>query len=200
VTRGNDQRLEEASGLSRRLLALLVGLLATLALIVSGAPPAAAQNVVGPQHQQLILTVGIETLTASTSTGVHALPQLRLVSATGVAADTGGVDIGGARFAQKSYSETFSKGGLFVGQTIDDVAGQLESGALSPKDVPINVVVRDGSTLITNTRSAQALIRAGIPRGLWNVVNQTGNPLYENLLSGQLSRNGLTSSGYDLPP
>jgi hypothetical protein len=85
---------------------------------------------------------------------------------------------------------------LFGGQTIDDVAGQLESGALSAKDVPINVVVRDGNTLITNTRSAQALIRAGIPRGSWNVINQTGNSLYENLLSGQLSRNGLTSSGY----
>ena len=53
--------------------------------------------------------------------------------------------------------------------------------------------------LITNTRSAQALIRAGVPRESWNVVNQTGNPLYENLLSGQLSRNGLTSSGYEFP-
>jgi hypothetical protein len=110
-----------------------------------------------------------------------------------------GVDINAARFAQKSYSEAFSKRGLFRGQTIDDVAGQLESGALSPDDVPINVVVRDGNTLITNTRSAQALTRAGIPRASWNVVDQTGNPLYENLVSGQLSRNGLTSSGYELP-
>jgi hypothetical protein len=33
----------------------------------------------------------------------------------------------------------FSKGGLFAGKTVDDVAGELESGALSPKDVPVRV-------------------------------------------------------------
>lgn len=60
--------------------------------------------------------------------------------------------------------------------------------------------VRDSNTLILNTRSAQALTRGGIPRGSWDVINRTGDPLYEGLLSGQLGRNGLTSSGYDLPP
>jgi RHS repeat-associated protein len=119
--------------------------------------------------------------------------------ATGVAANTAGADIAGARFAQTSFSESFSSGGLFSGQTIDDVAGALRSGAMSPKDIPINVVVRDGNTLITNTRSAQALTRAGIPRDAWNVINRTGDSLYEQLLSGQLTRNGLTSAGTDLP-
>jgi filamentous hemagglutinin len=108
-------------------------------------------------------------------------------------------DSGAGRFAQNTHSETFSKGGAFGGRTINDVAGDLRSGALSAKDVPINVVVRDGNTLISNTRSAQALTRAGIPRGSWNVINRTGDPLDENLVSGQLSRNGLTSSGYELP-
>ncbi|MGQ0631771.1 MAG: hypothetical protein ACT4P1_12070, partial [Sporichthyaceae bacterium] len=114
------------------------------------------------------------------------------------AAETG-VDIGAGRFAQKSFSEKFSSGGLFSGRTIDDVAGDLRTGVLSPKDVPINVVVRDGTTLISNTRSAQALTRAGIPRGQWNVINRTGDDVYESLVSGQLSRNRLSSSGYEFP-
>jgi hypothetical protein len=115
----------------------------------------------------------------------------------GAAADA--VDIAGARFAQKSFSETFSKGGLFAGRSIDEVAEALKSGAMSSKDVPINVVVREGNTLITNTRSAQALTRAGIPRDAWNVINRTGDPLFEKLLTGQLTRNGLTSAGTVLP-
>lgn len=66
---------------------------------------------------------------------------------------------------------------------------------MSVDDVPINVIVRDGNTLILNTRSAQALIRADVPRSAWNIVNRTGDPLFERLLTGQLTRNGLTSSG-----
>jgi hypothetical protein len=109
------------------------------------------------------------------------------------------VDIAGARFAQKSYSEMFSSGGRFAGQSIDDVAGALRSGALSPKDVPIDVIARGGNSLILNTRSSQALIRAGIPRSAWNVVDRTGQAAYEARLTGQLTRNGLTSYGTELP-
>ena len=58
----------------------------------------------------------------------------------------------------------FSKGGTFAGQSVEDVAGALRSGALNPSDVPIQYIVRDGNTLILNTRSAQALEQAGIPR------------------------------------
>lgn len=108
-------------------------------------------------------------------------------------------DIAGARFAQKSYSEMFSSGGRFAGQSIDDVAGSLRSGALSPKDVPIDVIVRDGNSLILNTRSSQALIRAGVPRSSWNVIDRTGQAAYESRLTGQLSRNGLSSYGTELP-
>ena len=111
----------------------------------------------------------------------------------------GGVEIGEAKFAQKSFSETFSRGGRFSGQSINEVASSLRSGALSPKDVPIDVITRDGNTLILNTRSSQALIRAGIPRSSWTVIDRTGQATYEARLSGQLSRNGLTSSGTDLP-
>ena len=51
------------------------------------------------------------------------------------------------------------------------------------------------TTLILNTRTSQALTRAGIPRSQWNAVDRTGVDLYEEMLSGQLSRNKLTSEG-----
>ena len=104
-----------------------------------------------------------------------------------------------ARFAQRSFSERFSAAGAFGGQTIDDVAAALRSGALSTDQVPINVVVRDGAMLIANTRSAQALTRAGIPRAAWKVSDRTGDALFEGLVSGQLRRNHLDGSGIDLP-
>lgn len=110
--------------------------------------------------------------------------------------DNDGVDIEDARFAQRDYSESFNQRGQFAGRTIDEIAELLRTGALSVKDVPVNVIVRDGFTLIHNTRSAQALTRAGIARGSWNVVNRTGDKLYESLVTGQLRRNALGSTGY----
>lgn len=107
----------------------------------------------------------------------------------------GGVDMAGARFAQSTFREGFSAGGRFAGQTVDDVAAGLRSGQLSPRDVPIDVIVRDGRTLILNTRSSQALTRAGVPRSQWTTINRTGDAAYEARLSGQLSRNNLTSEG-----
>jgi RHS repeat-associated protein len=100
-----------------------------------------------------------------------------------------------AAFAQKTFSQTFSSGGKFAGQSIDDVAGALRSGAIKPADVPIEYIVRDGNTLMLNTRSAQALQQAGIPRSSWNAINMTGNAAAEARLAGQLQRNGLTSQG-----
>ncbi len=108
---------------------------------------------------------------------------------------TSGASLGRANFAQRTYSETFSPGGRFAGQTINQVAGRLRSGNLTTADVPIYNIVRDGNTLILNTRSAQALQRAGIPRSQWNAVNVTGDAAAEARLTGQLQRNNLTSSG-----
>ena len=103
----------------------------------------------------------------------------------------------GAKFAQKTHGEVFSDGGKFAGQTVDEVAGALKSGTLSVDDVPIDYIVRDGNTLMLNTRSATALERAGIARSQWNAVDQTGSELHEALLDGQLSRNKLTSEGIE---
>ena len=89
----------------------------------------------------------------------------------------------------------FSAGVKFAGQTIDDVAGALRSGSLKPSDVPIDFTTRNGNTLILNTRSAQALTRAGIPRSKWNAVNRTGQRDFEGRLNSQLRRNKLTDEG-----
>jgi hypothetical protein len=36
-------------------------------------------------------------------------------------------------------------------------------------------------------------MRAGVPRSAWNIVNQTGVSSFENRLTNQLMRNGLTT-------
>ena len=100
-----------------------------------------------------------------------------------------------ANFAQKTIGNMFSKAGKFAGQSVDDVAAALRTGKLNPSDVPIDYIVRDGNTLILNTRSAQALTNAGIPRSQWNAINRTGQAAYEARLTGQLTRNNLTSQG-----
>ena len=99
---------------------------------------------------------------------------------------------------KKTYTEMFSDEGLLSGRSINDVAAALRSGAMSAKNIPIDVIVRNGNTLILNTRSSQALIRAGIARRLWTVVDRTGRLAYEERLSKQLSKNGLSDTGTDL--
>ncbi len=92
----------------------------------------------------------------------------------------------GANFAQRTFSSTF-RGGSLAGRSIGDVAGDLGSGTLTPKDVPVGMIVREGNSLILNTRPAQALMQAGIPRSAWSVIDQTGDPFFEELLTGQLT-------------
>jgi hypothetical protein len=62
--------------------------------------------------------------------------------------------------------------------------------------VPIDVVLRDRA-LILNTRSAQALQRAGIPVDQWEIRNKTGDPASEGRVNGQLTRNRLSGRGID---
>ncbi|MFS1524641.1 hypothetical protein ACL7TT_11075 [Microbulbifer sp. 2304DJ12-6] len=101
----------------------------------------------------------------------------------------------GANFAQKTFGKFFSEGGKFAGRTVDDIAAAIKSGNLKVSDVPIDYIVRNGNTLILNTRSSQALMRAGIPRSQWRAVNRTGSASYEARLTGQLKRNKLTDEG-----
>ncbi len=108
-----------------------------------------------------------------------------------------GLNISGANYAQRTYSPRFGPGGPenIAGRLITEVVNDLKSGALTPQDLPVDVIEREGNTLILNTRTSQALTQAGIPRELWYVIDQTGNPDFERMLSAQLSRNGLDSTG-----
>ena len=108
-----------------------------------------------------------------------------------------------ANYAQKTYSKTFSEEGRKIysslaGEpinTIDDLVSSINKGKINVVDLPVEYIVRDGNTLILNTRTSQALTQAGIPRRQWSVINRTGDSLFEGLLTGQLERNKLTSEG-----
>ncbi len=66
---------------------------------------------------------------------------------------------------------------------------------MSVADVPIEYIVRNGTTVILNTRSSMALLQAGIPRAHWKAVNMTGNATAEARLTAQLQKSGLPSEG-----
>ena len=100
-----------------------------------------------------------------------------------------------ANYAQRDFAEAFSAKGAFAGETVSSVAESLKSGELSAADVPVQYIVRDGNTLMLNTRSAQALEQAGVPRSEWNAVNMTGDAAAEARLTNQLKRSNLTSEG-----
>lgn len=108
-----------------------------------------------------------------------------------------------ANYAQRTYSNTFSPEGRKIysdlaGEpinTIDDLVNAINSGKVNVADLTVEYIVRDGNTLILNTRTSQALTQAGIPRSQWNAIDRTGDALFEELLTGQLSRNKLTSEG-----
>lgn len=109
-----------------------------------------------------------------------------------------GIDITKARWAQKTHSEFFSEEGTFAGKTISNVVSDLKSGAIKSKNVPIDVIVRNGVTFILNTRSFIALTRAGITRNKWTIINRTGNLEYELRLTNRLKRNNLTNGTMEI--
>lgn len=108
-----------------------------------------------------------------------------------------------ANYAQKTYSNTFNAEGRKIYSdlarepinTIDDLVNAINSGKVNVANLSVEYIVRDGNTLILNTRTSQALTQAGIPRSQWNAIDRTGDALFEELLTGQLSRNKLTSEG-----
>jgi len=180
----------------------LLGLIATVLVALLGvlAPAASASPTFHPQTRVAAIEQPAGHLvrphdSVLADQGRPRAPNYdRTATGSSVAAE-GGLNIDGANFAQTTAGNSFSSGGSFAGQTIGDVANDLKSGALSPDDVPIQVIVRDGDTLILNTRSALALEQAGIPRSEWVLDNVTGEPAAEARLSGQLARNGLGSGG-----
>ncbi len=162
------------------------------------APDAAFSEQPLKDAPKTLQAASIVTAVLSSVEGLIMLGETLLNSASVLLESGGaaeGIGLEGANFAQKTFGAMFSEGGTFAGRSVADIAGALRSGAMKASDVPINFIVRDGNTLILNTRSAQALEAAGIPRAAWNAVNRTGQEVFEKMLSGQLQRNGLTSAG-----
>jgi hypothetical protein len=105
------------------------------------------------------------------------------------------LDIEGANWAQTTARFKFSDKGRFALTSIDDVSNNLRTGVAAIDDVPVHMIVRDGKTLILDSRSSVALTQAGIARSAWNVHDVTGVQAFETRLSAQLANNGLGSSG-----
>jgi hypothetical protein len=155
---------------------------------VAGAPVAVASAV------PLAAGAGLAALGGSTI-WLNATGEDKVTPTGGPGGEVARIDIENANFAQRSASRRFSGRGDFRGKTIDDVAAELRSGKLTPEDVPIDAINREGHSLILNTRSSLALEEAGVPRSEWKVTNRTGQFDYERRLADQLRRNGLDASG-----
>ena len=127
--------------------------------------------------------------------GIYAAAYGGTAGGAAIASEAEAGVLSNANYAQRTFSQSFSDAGAFAGQTVDEVAAALRSGEIKPADVPVQYIVKDGNTLMLNTRSAQALEQAGIARSQWNAVNMTGDAAAEARLAGQLQRNNLTSAG-----
>ena len=138
------------------------------------------------------------------STSARAVARMRITPGPRGTGGNGGV-LNNARYAQRTFSNTFSPEGIrkysrLAGRpikTVNDLSNAIRSGRIKVSDLPVEYIVRDGNVLILNTRTSQALTQAGIPRSQWTVVNRTGQPFFEELLTGQLSRNKLDSTGIE---
>ena len=87
-------------------------------------------------------------------------------------------------------------------KTVEDLAGALKTGAITPNQLPLDYVDMNGTRLILNTRTSTALEQAGIPRSQWFGRNQTNVEVYpgktfNDLAKDQLKNNGLPSTGAD---
>jgi hypothetical protein len=102
------------------------------------------------------------------------------------------------RFTQTTASAEFSAKGLFAGKTIGQVSNELRSGILNPSQIPVQYIESEGVNLLVNTRSALSLMRAGIPRNQWNLVNVSGDAVIQANIADRLLRNGLTGQGTDV--
>jgi hypothetical protein len=70
-------------------------------------------------------------------------------------------------------SPEFSSKGRFKGAPIEDVAGQLQSGALQPEDLPVQYIWVNGQPVVVNNRSQTTLSKAGMQPT--NTEDKTGD-------------------------
>lgn len=100
-------------------------------------------------------------------------------------------------FSQISASPTFNdEGSLFYGETIGSLSRKIASNEIPASSVPIKIVVNSGTALIVNTRSALALLRAGVPQSSWNIIDATAEE--GAAIGDRLLKNGLGPEGTDV--
>jgi RHS repeat-associated protein len=97
------------------------------------------------------------------------------------------------RFSQTTASARFSAEGFFAGKTIGGLAADLRVGVVAPRSVSVGFVNLGGSRLIVNTRSALALIRAGVPLSGQTLIDMTATDAAS--IQVRLLSNGLTTEG-----
>jgi RHS repeat-associated protein len=103
----------------------------------------------------------------------------------------------GWRYAQSSFREGFSAEGkrIYSGlagapiRKIDDLAGAIRDGRVDPSKITVETYRFGRRTFILNTRTAEALRRAGINRRDWNVRDVTGDRRALGRLVDQLKNN-----------
>src|SRR5262249_1816468 len=100
------------------------------------------------------------------------------------------------KFGKQGISPTF-RNGAFAGQSVRDVAEGLENGTISPDQLPLQVITRDGVTYTMNNRSLMALRQSGQEPTILHDV--TGNPRFEDQLTERLAEIG-SSAGPDFVP
>ncbi|WP_204125676.1 DUF637 domain-containing protein, partial [Pseudomonas sp. 008] len=136
----------------------------------------------------------------------------RGIGGTGAVANAERGVLAEANFAQNTIrsDRSFSPDGVklysaLAGKpikTVEDLAGALKTGAITPNQLPLDYVEINGTRLILNTRTSTALEQAGIPRSQWFGRNQTNVEAYpgktfNDLAKDQLKNNHLPSTGAD---
>lgn len=87
------------------------------------------------------------------------------------------------KFGQASVKSTFAHGS-FKGKSIAEVAKGLRAGKISPNQLPVEYMVRNGQKVALNNRSLTALRRVGMEPT--KLINRTGNKMFEDLLNAHL--------------
>lgn len=102
---------------------------------------------------------------------------------------------GGSRilFGQRSVSRTFTTAEngsdfKYAGMKISDVAGGLRNGSISPDELPIQYVVRNGQGVAVNNRSLLALVRAGLQPTV--TIDVSDNARLVSRVEGRLAEMG----------
>ena len=165
LTPVNIRRPPRPPAPATRVWALLAGLLTAVGLLgftattASAAGRAAAETRVGASASAPAQFIGPIAAVSAVQGRVPWLPEPQFVVATGVAAETAGINPASVRFSQGGVSPLFKNG-----NSIDETVAKLSSGEISASDFPaIRLTERDGNLFTLDNRRLVAFQKAGLP-------------------------------------